>query len=213
MHPFRDGDTFSTFRNMVNKAVAEINSLDNNYVLKASLSELEEHFVEIVIIEPLVLYSDKRYIKNQSGTKIDLSIPFDGDPMLWRIRASTFSLSGYPEIEVGQNEIIFNVTFPDDSAQSDQLLAEIDRNTKILSEAVEYLKKDVNNHNKSAPNTIKQALEKKRTLAQSTTGAIAALGIPVKKPDEEPSLLYSLQFQQGNTNLNPFWKRKNINTY
>lgn len=210
MHPFRNGDASATFRNLVDSIVSEINSLDNNYVLKASLSELEEHFLDKVLIEPLVLHSEKRYIKNQSGTKIDVSrdfrrglfpdevarvqgtkidiaIPFEGNADLWGIRASQYSLSGYPEIEVRNNEIIFSISFPDDSAQSSQLLAEIDRNTKSLSGAVENLKNDVTNHNNSAPNTIKQALARKRTLAQSTTGAIAALGIPVKRVGEEPT--------------------------
>lgn len=210
MHPFRDGDTFTTFRNLINSVVAEINSLDNNYVLKASQSELEEHFVGKVVIEPLILHSENRYIKNQSGTKIDISrdfrrelfpderafvqgtkidiaIPFEGDPMLWRIRASTFSLSGYPEIEIRNHEIVFSVSFPDDSAQSDHLRSEIDRNTKSFEEAVQYLKNDVINHNSSAPNTVKQALTRKHTLAQSTTGAIAALGIPIERVGEEPT--------------------------
>jgi hypothetical protein len=121
------------------------------------------------------------------GTKIDIAIPFEGDQKLWRIRASTFNMSGYPEIEVRNNEIIFSISFPDDSAQSTQLLAEIDHNIKLLSDAVGYLKNDVTNHNNSAPNTIRQALARKRTLAQSTTGAIAALGIPVKRVGEEPT--------------------------
>jgi len=76
MHPFRDGDTYDTFRNLVDSVVTEIKSLDNNYVLKASQSELEEHFVGKVLIEPLVLYPEKRYIRNQSGTKIDVSRDF-----------------------------------------------------------------------------------------------------------------------------------------
>jgi len=125
MRPFRDRDTFATFRNMVDSIVAEINSLDNNYVLKASQTELEEHFVGKVLIEPLVLYPEKRYIKNHTGTKIhvsgdfrrglfpderavvqgtkiDIAIPFEGNPMLWEIRAFPFSLGGYPEFKRGQ---------------------------------------------------------------------------------------------------------------
>lgn len=210
MHPFTNGDTFTTFRNLIDSVVSEINSLDNSYVLKASQSELEEHFVDKVLIEPLVLHVENRYIKNQSGTKIDISrdfrrglfpderitvqgtkidiaIPFEGNSDLWKIRASTFSLSGYPEVEVRNNEIIFSISFPDDSAESNNLLAEIDRNTKSLSEAVGYLKNDVTNHNNSAPNTIRQALTRKQTLAQSTTGAIAALGIPIKRVGAEPT--------------------------
>jgi hypothetical protein len=45
----------------------------------------------------------------------------------------------------------------------------------------------VENHNNSAPNAIRQALERKRTLAQSATGAVAALGIPIKRRDTEPT--------------------------
>lgn len=210
MRPFTNGDTFTSFRNLIDSVVSEINSLDNSYILKASQSELEEHFVDKVLIEPLVLHVENRYIKNQSGTKIDISrdfrrglfpderitvqgtkidiaIPFEGNSDLWKIRASTFSLSGYPEVEVRNNEIIFSISFPDDSAESNNLLAEIDRNTKSLSEAVGYLKNDVTNHNNSAPNTIRQALTRKQTLAQSTTGAIAALGIPIKRVGAEPT--------------------------
>lgn len=210
MPPFRDGDTFATFRNIIDSVSNEIKSLDNEYVLKASEAELEEFFIDKVILEPLVLHSDQQYIKNQTGTqidvshdfrravfpgeravvrgtKIDIAIPFEGNPMLWQVRASTFSMGGYPDIEISNNEISFSITFPDDSAEPERLKSDIERNIKSLEEAVGYLKNDVTNHNNSAPNTIKQALQRKRQLAQSTTGAVAALGIPVKRANASPS--------------------------
>jgi hypothetical protein len=210
MRPFRDGDTFTTFRNLIDSVTTEINSLDNEYVLKASQTELEEHFIEKVLIEALVLHSDKQYIKNRSGTQIDVShdfgravfpgeravvrgtridiaIPFEGNPELWKIQASTSSSGGYPDIEIRNNEVLFSISFPDDSAESDRIRSDIERNIKSLEDAVGYLKSDVINHNKSAPEKIKQVLARKRTLAQSTTGAIAALGIPVKRVDAEPT--------------------------
>ena len=76
MHPFREGDTLATFPNLVNKATAEIDSLDNEYVLKVSPTELEQHYVEKVLIRPLVLHSDQKYIKNQTVTGIDVSHDF-----------------------------------------------------------------------------------------------------------------------------------------
>ncbi len=45
MYPFREGDTFATFRNLIENVKAEINALDNEYVLKASSSELEQYFI------------------------------------------------------------------------------------------------------------------------------------------------------------------------
>jgi hypothetical protein len=208
MRPFSEGDAFATFDNIVKSAIAEINSLESEYVLKASPTELEQYFVDKVLIRPLILHEDERYIKDQSGIQIDVShdfrrgvfpgeraivkgtrvniaIPFEGDPMLWRIRASAWSSSGYPELDIRNGEIVFSVTFPDDSADPDKLRGDIDRVTKSLVGAVNNLKNDVNNHNNSAPSKIKEALARKMKLAQSAQGAVVALGIPLKKRDTE----------------------------
>ena len=115
IYPFRNGDTFATFRNIIEKVTKEIQSLENDYVLKASQAELEDYYVEKVLIRPLILHTDQYYIENQTGTKIDVShdfrravfpgeramvqgtrldiaIPYEGDSVLWRIQASTFSV-------------------------------------------------------------------------------------------------------------------------
>jgi hypothetical protein len=210
MIPFRDEDAYETFQNLIKKIIAEINSLDNQYVLKASPTELEQYFVEKVLIDPIVLHSDEQYIKNQTGTHIDvnrdfrrgvspgeravvkgttldIAIPFEGAPFLWKIRASTFSLSHYPDIEIRGNEIIFSVSFPDDDADANRLRVNIERQIKLIEDAVNNLKNDVNNHNNSAPNIIRQALGHKRELAKSAIGAVAALGIPIRKKDAKPT--------------------------
>ena len=210
MHPFSNGDTFTVFRHHIKKLTDEIGLLDNEYILKASPTELEQHFVDKVLIDPLVLHADERYIKNQAGTgldvthgynrlpsrgekiivkgtKLDIAIPFEGDPSLWKIQPSVYSMSGYPEINILNDEVIFSVTFPDDTTSADELRAEIERNTKLLKDAVVDLKRDVEDHNKSAPDTIRKALERKRASAQSAVGAVAALGIPIKKRTPEPT--------------------------
>jgi len=220
MHPFRDGDTFGTLQNLIKKVKEEITSLDNEYVLKASPVELEQYFIQKAHINPLILHVNEKYIKDKTGTKIDVSrdfmravlpgeralvsgtnlkiaIPFEGDSFLWRIRASTFSVSGYPEIEILANEIVFNVSFPDDSVSTAKLNSEIDRNIKSLSNAVEYLKRDVDNHNKSAPNIIQQALEQKLKMAKSTIGAIEGLGIPIKRTSEIPTFKIPVQRREA----------------
>ena len=205
--PFRDGDTHATFRNLIDKITKEIQSLENDYVLKASQSELEDYYSERVTIRPLILHTDRYYIENQSGTKIDVShdfrravfpgeraivqgtrldiaIPYEGDAVLWKLQALTFSVSGYPKIEVRDNEVILTLTFPDDSADSEKMKSTIDRQINSLSEAVNYLLRDVENHNKSAPGSIKSVIQRKLQLAESTVGAVAKLGIPIKRRDE-----------------------------
>jgi hypothetical protein len=207
MEPFREGDTFTTFSNLVNTIKAEILALENEYVLKASRSELEAYYVEKVMLDPLVLHSDQYYILSQSGTQIDVSydsnrfvprgeqvfvrgteleiaIPFEGDPILWRVRASTFSLSGYPSIDVRSGIVVLKIAFPDDSAEPVALKSQIDHKIQSLQDAVANLRLDVDAHNSSAPQVIKGTLSSKIASAQATLGAVAALGIPVKRRDQ-----------------------------
>ena len=73
MYPFRDNDFDSVSRNIIDKITAEIQSLENDYVLKASPIELEQYYVEKAMIDPLVLNVEKRYIKDQTGVQIDVS--------------------------------------------------------------------------------------------------------------------------------------------
>lgn len=208
--PFRDGDTFATFRNSIENVVREIDALDNEYVLKASDTELEDYYVNKVLIDPIVLDSENYYVDNQqsirkdvshdfnrmafrgeqivvAGTQLDIAMHFSGDPMLWRIRASTFSMSGYPKINIKDDKITFSVNFADDSADPERLKQQIESNVKSLAGAVQNLQRDVENHNRTAPNQIKAALERKRQKAQTATNALAGLGIPFKRKDNPPT--------------------------
>lgn len=202
--PFREGDTFATFRALLENTAREIDSLENEYVLKASPTELEDYYVSKVTVTPLSLDADNHYIEGQKGTQLDVShhfdrvvfpgeraivkgttlhiaIPYSGDPKLWRIQPSTFSLSGYPELEIRDDVVVFTCTFPDDSANPERLKAEIQNNIRSLADAVANLRRDVDNHNRTAPQTIRSALAQKRAKAQSAVGAVAALGIPIKQ--------------------------------
>jgi hypothetical protein len=195
------------FRALADGTVGEIEALDNEYVLKASPVELEQHYVSKVTIVPLSLDATGQYIEDQKGTKIDVShdfdrgafpgerivvkgttiyiaIPYTGDRILWRIRPSTFSLSAYPEIEIRDDVVVFGCTFPDDSANPEGLRSEIQSNISSLADAVGNLRRDVENHNRTAPATIRTALIQKRTKAQATVGAVAALGIPIKQRNQ-----------------------------
>jgi hypothetical protein len=94
IHPFSDGDSYSTFRNCREKVCQEIRSLDNDYVLKASPTELEEYYLDQGRVEPLILHSDQHYIERQEPTKIDVTHDFrrgvfPGNGLLYRARGST----------------------------------------------------------------------------------------------------------------------------
>ena len=204
VHPFCEGDTFGTFRNITEKATREIEALENDYVLKASPAELERHYVSQVTVTPLALDAKNHYIDSEKGTQIDVShdfrrggfgrerivvkgtlidiaIPFTGDPVLWRIRPSSFSLSGYPELEIRDDVVVFSCSFPDDSPEPERLKADIERSISSLAGAVSNLAADVENHNDEASRKVRAALERKLSKAKAAVSAVAGLGIPIKQ--------------------------------
>ena len=207
MRPFSDGHVHATFQSHLEKICAEIDGLENEYVLKISQVELEQHFISTASINPIVLHIDKKYIEDQKGTKIDvsrdfrraifdgervfvqgtqieISIPFEGDPELWKIQPSRFGISGYPEIDVRQNSVCVAFSFPDDNPEPEELKGEIDRQINLLAQTVANLQDDVKNHNEKVSGIIKDAIEKKRQKALAATNAIESLGIEIIRRNE-----------------------------
>jgi hypothetical protein len=210
MEPFSEGDAYATFEKMAENIKREISALENEYVLKASRTELEKHFLEKIAVEQLVLKTSEKYIKKQEGididvsrdfmrgnfgggritargTRIDVAIPYSGNSDLFRLRGDTISLGGYPNIEILGDEIVFSVTFPDDNVQVAQIHQQIDRNVRDLESGVSFLQNNVSTHNNSAPGWISSALERKLQQARSSLGVLASLGIPVKRSGSMPT--------------------------
>jgi len=74
--PFRDGDTFATFDNLRRTIVEEIRGLDNDYCLKASPTELEQHYIAKATLIAPTLDAEHYYIDQQKGTQMDVSRDF-----------------------------------------------------------------------------------------------------------------------------------------
>src|SRR6266852_1748107 len=130
--PFSEGNTSTVFGAHLSKVLREIDELDTEYVLKASSIELEQHFIEKARIEPLVL--GDHYIEGTrgvqidvsrdfarvvfpgrqarvTGTQVDVAIPFEGDPLLWKLRPSKFGLSGWRQIVLQDAKVLATFTF------------------------------------------------------------------------------------------------------
>jgi hypothetical protein len=197
--PFSDTDSHSAFRSYLQATLDEIGALETEYVLKASLTELEQFFVSKALIEPLVLHADQRYIENQShitwersdygqtikvsGTEVWIGIPYEGSK-LWGVRPSVYG-STYPEIDIGPSAVFLSHRMEDgDSNAAQRMKSAIDGAIASLVRAVGHLASDVEQHNRTAAEEVRKALGRKREQAAATLHAIAALEIPIKKRDE-----------------------------
>jgi len=210
MHPFSQGALSDVLRAHLAKVVADIKALDSEYVLKASVAELENHFVDAAGVTPLVLRVDEKTIGERIGVDVDVShdfrravlpghhavvrgtkvrvdIPFDGDAQLWKFRPSSFFLSGYPDLDVSSNLVSLSYIFPDDSADAAGLRQEIERDVSTLRQTVGNIASDVSMFNAAVPQHVRTALETRLRRAKETTDAVAGLGIPLKRADVPPA--------------------------
>ena len=204
MYPFNQGDTFSLLANNEAAVKNEINSLENDYILNVSLTELEESLVSKYWIEPLVLHKDSYYIENTTntdfevtndfrravrrgrrafvpGTMVLVAVPYEGDDVLWSIRPSTFSICAYPDITVRENTVLLRYSFPDDAPEPDSMKKNIERDVQLLYSAVGYLKQDIDKHNSTIAAQIKRTVETKHSNALKALNAVSSLGIPIKR--------------------------------
>ena len=205
MIPFANGDTHATFSNVQKHISADIEALANDYVLNASLVELEEDFIEKGTIEPLVLRPEERYIDSQTdtkvqsgsdygrqsvavaGTKLKIAIPFEGSPLLWQLSGSQRDYAVYPDVELGTGVVMVVQEFRDDSVNADILKKQLDHDIQRLVTGVGYLVEDVLAHNAWVREFVPAALSRKREKALAAVNAVASLGIPIKRIAQTPT--------------------------
>lgn len=210
IRPFTEGDAHATFDRMLENVIHDIESLDNDYVLNASVTELEDHYIQEGYIEPLRVHVDQQHIRDQTAATVDVShdfrrairpgeravvpgtclriaVPYDGDNWLWRIRASHYSTAGYPEIEVREDCIVLTISFADDTAQDENLKSRISMDIHSLAEAATNLSRDVEQHNQAVVGAVKAAIARKRERALAVKKAVDSIGIPMKRVDPPPT--------------------------
>ena len=205
--PFNGDLTLTLFNEIINNVHKEIMALENDYIIKAPETELEQYYIKKAHIEPLNLDINKMYIENRYGTKIDVSkypdrvsfsgkkvfvqgtileiaIPYDGDRRLWQTRSTVYKMDLYPDITVENDRIIFKVSLANDSADVEEIKNDIEYYKKVLTEAIIRLNKDVEGYNKTVPNIVKEKLRHKKQQAKNTIIAIEKLNIPIKRRKE-----------------------------
>src|SRR6266852_3818037 len=210
MDPFSDAHLSEVLRSHLDKVLAQIKALDSEYVLKASPTEIERHFVDATLVNPLVLRVEEKTIGERKGIDVDVShdrdravfpgeraivrgtrvridVPFDGDRDLWSCAPSTYSVSGYPEIEISDDHISLYVAFPDDSPDSTALKRQVDSDISKLTQAVAIMASDIAGFNSGVPQQVRMALDTRLRRARETTDAVAGLGIPLKRSDASPA--------------------------
>jgi len=209
-HPFSNAQLSDFVEGYLETVLQKIRGLGTDYMLKASLTELENHFVDEARLVPLVLHLDQITLGSQTAVEVEINpferavmpgddpyvrgtllrfdIPYEGTRELWRYRPWAFATISLPKVDIRDDHISFYQHFPDDSPPaSDRLKAQIDKDKRALQQAVEAAREQVTEYNARIPAVIRAALDLRIQQARSTTSVVEGLGVPLKRTATPPA--------------------------
>ena len=164
---FNRVDWHSVQRSQSDRMAADIESYDRNKLLNTPHHDLAEYFRDRYFVEVPSLLEDEivvdqreakidvsqdqmRWIDDRSqpfyitGTEVEITIPFDGDPEAFNIQPTTYSMSP-PAGEIHGSNLILTVRGTDLSA--DQVRNQIDRSIGQIKTYLGNLKNNADGFN------------------------------------------------------------------
>lgn len=212
MKPFRDYELSDVLTNQWSAVSRKIDSLTNEEIMANDLDVLADNIYEEFFIEPVKIQEEdfskrsirqgriKKYIEpifrspydNREYVDMDgviglFHFPYTGDESLFKCRASTFSLSGYPEIIVQGGDVIFRIekslSEMKATGSKERILAEVNRNLESIRSGIEYANNDVKAFNLNLRDKILAELQKKLDKVQSFFDIANMFEVPVEKKE------------------------------
>lgn len=211
MKLFEKYDLRSVIANQMRTYSEEIDKISNEEILANDLELLAENIFIKYYIEPLEIQSEdvsrreikqgkiNRYVDpffadSEDGNYVALDgvvgtfyYPFKGDKTLFSCRASTYSLSGYPDIEVYDHEIAISIERTlremQEKDATDKLLESVEKQIQAIKKGAEYVNKDIAVFNRTLKFKALELLEAKKNKVESFFAIAKALEVPIEKKD------------------------------
>jgi hypothetical protein len=116
------------------------------------------------------------------------AVPYSGDPDLFHVRASTFTMNP-PRLSLGNSNVYFR--FADVSLDGQSIRAELNRLTSNVNEHLGYLRRDFDAWNQRMPSFARQALGDRKQRLMTQNNVVASIGLPMKRRADD-ALTYSV---------------------
>ena len=209
MKPFRDTELRMVLAGHNKRILDKIDGITNDEILANDIEILADNLYQEFYIEPVIIGDEnllKRTIKQDKitiyadflyrdiygsdtievdGIVFKFYFPYTGDKSLFKCHASTFSLSGYPEIELGNEEIVFTINKTlsemDIPNSKETVFNGLKHNIDSIKSGISYCNSDVNNYNSSLKSSIIRILEEKRKKVESFYAIASMFEVPVTR--------------------------------
>lgn len=211
MKPFQDYDLSKVLDEQRQKIHKKIDSMGNEEIMANDLEILAENIYQEYFIEPVEIYEEdfskrvvrqgkiqkyvdpffsdyhKREYVEVDGIIASFSFPYTGESELFKCRASTFSLSGYTEIQLSKKDISIKIerslSEMDTPTAKNDLLAGVNRSIESIKGGISYCNKDVEGFNNSLKDNVLKELQGKRKKVESYYKIATMFEVPIEKKE------------------------------
>lgn len=212
---FYDGDLDATLRNKTAQIAAKVDSINKDQLRATPEDDLVQHILAEFEVVPLALHEDSTEM-DQRETRVDVSgdpdrntfgdsgpiyvsgicvvvsIPYSGDPVLWKMKPNQWQ-SVFPRAEVRQPNhdgigyLDIVIEQPTD-APPERVKQRLESELKSIRFYVNSQKSQVEQFTAVVPDVIRRAIAARKERIRTHGGVADLLGIPLKLRGDAPSI-------------------------
>ena len=203
---FWQSDWHSVTQNQINAMSEEMSGIPGDRLLNTAEADLTNYFVEKYRLDVPVLDKDGIYVDQEEtqvdvsgdfrraildpsrpyyipGTSVHFTVPFSGDPNMFRVRASGFSLNP-PRAEVNRNTLVLTATGVDLDYAG--LRAEFNKRIEEVERNLGRQRQDAISFNKELRRQVINTIQSRRNKLLADQARVASLGFPIRARSDAP---------------------------
>ncbi len=211
---FYEGDLSAMLNGHFAKAVEKVNAIPEAQFLNTDDDKIVEHIVSDMEVQAIELHEDATEM-DQEETRVDVSgrfdyftvpgertevpglmvtvsIPFTGDPLLWKLRPNRFQTI-FPRAHIrhpgsdgiGYLDIVMEQP---SSASPDSYKQGLEHTLQSVRFYLDAQKSQIEAENHRLPQRVREAVVKRRERLKSHSAVIQVLNIPLKKRPGAPDV-------------------------
>ena len=125
------------------------------------------------------------------GTRHVVHVPFSGDPEVFFLKPSSFTLNP-PRAAISGSDLLVVVEYPNDAPQD--IAGQVDGTVTAVQQWLGFAANDANGHNGRLRNEAVAAIERRRVQIRAKQERIAASGIPVRpRNGDKPRIVEAIR--------------------
>lgn len=208
---FHDIDLHNSLETSKQKIKQEVDQYSNQEILANDFEILIENIFEKYYICPVKIF-DEEFAKRSlvqgkikkhvdpffrdvygndyvsvDGIIMKFFFPYEGESDLFRCKASTFSLSGYPDAEINNGYVVIEYEYElnevDTDEKKDEAIKRLNHAIESIRTGINYANTDVMSFNGEIKALTLQCLQEKKKKVESFYSVASMFEVPVVKTD------------------------------